>query len=132
MPADGVGLGQVGACRDELLRDVGLATRTADVQCGLEIRPTLDVDESTGVNKQLDALGMALHDREKQRCLVGRFSTLLQQCADTVGVTMFARREEPLGVTSQAVLHDEYGSVVEEAVAVAVTVRVTATMALAT
>ena len=64
--------------------------------------------------------------------LCRRFSALLQKRSDTVGVAMFARREEPLGVTSQAVLHDEYGSVVEEAVAVAVTVRVTATMALAT
>jgi hypothetical protein len=71
MPADGVGLAQVGASRDELLCEVGHATRTADVQCGLEIRPALDVEEGTGVNKQLNAVGVALHDREKQRRLVG-------------------------------------------------------------
>ena len=56
--------------------------------------------------------------------LCRRFSALLQQCADTVGVAMFARREEPLGVTSQAVLHDcDNGEVVAaRVVAVAVTV----------
>ena len=44
MPADGVGLAQVGPSRDELLCEAGLATRTADMQRGLQIRPALDIE----------------------------------------------------------------------------------------
>ena len=44
MPADGVGLAQVGPSRDELLCEAGLATRTADMQRGLQIGPALDIE----------------------------------------------------------------------------------------
>ena len=43
-PADGVGLAQVGTSRDELLCEAGLATRTADMQRGLQIGPALDIE----------------------------------------------------------------------------------------
>ena len=44
MPADGVGLAQVGPSRDELLCEAGLATRTADMQRSLQVRPALDIE----------------------------------------------------------------------------------------
>ena len=70
-PADHVGLGQIGTSRDELLRDGYGATRTADVQCGFEVWAAHHIKAGAGVNKQLGALGMSLHDSEKKRSLVG-------------------------------------------------------------